>query len=273
MKQENKNRNSWFGARANEQSMTVFGIRTSGGGTHQSKTMMLRELEALMASGLSEKNDIKTAILEENILGKSTQKTRAITLRHLGSLFGLIDQPPLAKALMKIWRFDKDGHSLQALLIALSRDPLLRETAHAVLDGAIGESRQKQLIEAALLAAFPGRFSEKMLQSLARNCASTWTQSGHLKGALKKVRQRVSPTPANVALAALIATAAGFGGPAILNSMWMQVLDLSPDQALDQLRRAEAIGLARVRSAGDVTEISIRQPMAATLGVRELEYV
>ena len=53
----------------------------------------------------------------------------------------------------------------------------------------------------------------------------------------------------------------------------MRILDLSADQALDHLRRAEAIGLARVRSAGDVIEISVRQAMAATLGVRELEYV
>ncbi len=74
-------------------------------------------------------------------------------------------------------------------------------------------------------------------------------------------------------MAALLATVAGFGGPAILSSIWMQVLDLSPDQALDHLRRAEALGLARVRSAGEVTEIAIRQPMAATLGIRDLELV
>ena len=53
----------------------------------------------------------------------------------------------------------------------------------------------------------------------------------------------------------------------------MRVLDLRPEQALDALRRAEGIGLARVRSAGDVTEISVRQPMAGALGVPELEHV
>ncbi len=253
--------------------MIAFGIRTTGGGTHQSKTMMLLEFEALMATGLSDINDIKAAVLEENILGKSTQKMRAISFRHLGFLFGLIDQPPLSMVLMKLWHFDKEGHFLQALLVALARDPLLRETANVVLGGATGEKRQRPLFEAALLTAFPGRFSEKMIRSLAQNCASTWTQSGHLKGSFLKVRQRVIPTPATVAFAALIATANGFGGPAILSSMWMQVLDLSPHQALDYLRRAEAAGLARVRSAGDVTEISVRQQMAATLGVRELEHV
>ena len=123
------------------------------------------------------------------------------------------------------------------------------------------------------MAAFPGRFSEKMIRSLAQNCASSWTQSGHLQGSIKKLRRRVLPTPSTVALAALLAIVSGFGGPAILSSSWMKVLDLSPHQALDQLRRAEAIGLARVRSAGDVTEISVRQAMAAKLGVRALEHV
>ena len=90
---------------------------------------------------------------------------------------------------------------------------------------------------------------------------------------MNKVRRRVSATPATVALGALLATASGFGGPSILSSAWLKVLDLVPEEALDQLRLAEALGLARVRSAGDVTEISTRQPMAVTLKVRELEYV
>ena len=111
-----------------------------------------------------------------------------------------------------------------------------------------------------------------MLRSLAQNCASTWTQSGHLQGAIRKQRQRIGATPEVVALAALIATVAGFGGPAILSSPWMSVLDVSPGQALDLLRRAESLGLARVRSAGDVTEIATMKPFAATLRVHDLEH-
>jgi hypothetical protein len=53
----------------------------------------------------------------------------------------------------------------------------------------------------------------------------------------------------------------------------MRALDLTPEQALDELRRAEALGLARVRSAGEVTEISVRHQMAMTLGVPDLEHV
>lgn len=263
----------WWGARAEPCVLTSFGIKLTGGGAHQSKTMMFGELEALMATGSSKPDDLRSAAIEENAIGKATINTRRLTFRHLASLYGFSAQPPMTKAFMSLWRSDVAGRRLRALLVALARDPLLRGTAPVVLDSAVGHALERPLFEDILAASFPNRFSEKMLRSLAQNCASSWTQSGHLGGTKKKLRQRVTPTPPTVGLAALIATAAGFGGPAILSSGWIKVLDLSPDQALDALRGAEAIGLARVRSAGDVTEISVRQPMAAMLGVPELEHV
>jgi hypothetical protein len=263
----------WFGAQADEQRLTALGIRLTGGGAHQSKTMMFAELEGLLATGKTSAESLKSAAIDENALGKSTINTRRLTFRHMVTLFGLVQQPPLTKALLKLWQSDVEGRRLEALLVALARDPLLRKSASVVLNGSIGQNLQRPLFEDAFLAAYPDRFSKKMIRSLAQNCASSWTQSGHLQGSIKKIRRRVSATPSTVALAALLATVSGFGGPAILNSGWMKVLDLSPDQSLDQLRRAEAIGLARVRSAGDVIEISVRQAMAATLGVRELEHV
>ena len=263
----------WFGARAEDAKLSSFGMKLFGGGAHQSKTMMFHELEALMETGAVTPEELRLAAIEENAIGKATSNTRRLTYRHLASLYGLVDQPPLTKALMRMWKRDVQGRRLQALLVALARDPLLRGTGSVIMTGSVGQSLQWPLFGQAFVEAYPERFSEKMLRSLAQNCASSWTQSGHLKGAIKKIRQRVTPTPPTVAFAALIATASGFGGPSILSSGWMRVLDLAPEQALDALRRAEAIGLARVRSAGDVTEISVRQPMAAALGVPELEHV
>jgi hypothetical protein len=264
---------AWFGAHADEPRLLSFGVRLTGGGPHLSKTMMLQELETLLATGYIASDELRKAAIEENALGKSTSNTRRLTFKHIAVLYGLTEQPPLTIAFLRLWRSDAEGHQLQALLVALARDPLLRETAPVVMKGAVGQSLKSPLFKDVFLEAYPGRYSEKVISSLARNCASSWTQSGHLQGSVRKVRRRVSPTPSTVALAALLATVSGFGGPAILSSGWMKVLDLSPHQALDQLRRAEAIGLARVRSAGDVTEISVRQAMAATLGARALEHV
>ena len=263
----------WWGLRAEDYKLSLFGMKLSGGGPHQSKTMMFRELEALISAGASTPEEMRSAAIDDNAIGKATSNTRMLTFKHLASLYGLLDQPPLTKALLKIWARDVQGHRLQALLVALARDPLLRITAPSVMSGLMGQSLQYPQLRDALLAAYPERFSEKTLRSLAQNCASSWTQSGHLYGSVKKLRQRVKPTAATVALAALIATASGFGGPAILSSGWIRIMDLKPEQALDALRRAEAIGLARVRSAGDVTEISVGQPMARALEVPELEHV
>ena len=263
----------WWGLRAEDHELSLFGMRLSGSGAHQSKTMMFRELEALIGAGASTPEQFKIAAIDENVIGKATANTRKLTFGHLASLYGLLDQPPLTRALLKIWARDQQGHRLQALLIALARDPFLRTTAPSAMSCSVGHSLRHPQLQDALLAAYPGRFSKKTLRSLAQNCASSWTQSGHLHGSVKKLRQRVKPTAATVAFATLIATAAGFGGPAILSSGWIRVLDLKPEQAQDALRRAEAIGMARVRSAGDVTEISIGQPMARELGIPELEHV
>ena len=263
----------WWGLGAENHQRIPFGVKLSGGGPHQSKTMMFRELEALIGTGASTPEQFRTAAIDENAMGKATRNTRRLTFGHLASLYGLLDQPPLTQAFLRMWPKALESRRLRAFLVALARDPLLRETAPVILSGSVGQSLRYPWLQDALLAAFPMRFSEKTLRSLAQNCASSWTQSGHLDGAVKKLRQRVVPTPATVAFAALIATACGFGGPAILSSGWMRVLDLGPEQALEALRRAEAIGLARVRSAGDVTEISVRQPMAGTLGVPELERI
>lgn len=250
---------------------TTFGMRLAGGGAHQSKTMMFDELDLLLGTGLRAATELAHAAIEDNVLGKNTRNSRGLTYRHMVSLYGLNAQPALTKVLMGLWTNDTAGRRLNCLLVALARDPLLRDTARAVIGTPIGSQLYREQVEAVLNSAHPDRMSEKMVRSLAQNCNASWTQSGHLEGRAKKIRRRVSPSPSNVALAALIASACGFGGPAILSSMWIQVLDLTPDQALDNLRRAEGHGLAKVRAAGDVTEILVRQSMAATLGVPELE--
>jgi hypothetical protein len=109
-----------------------------------------------------------------------------------------------------------------------------------------------------------------MLRSLSQNCASSWTQSGQLNGKVRKERARPSISPAAAAYAALLGSLAGFGGPALLASPWLAVLDRSDGEVLTLLRKAEAHGLLRLRAGGDVIEIEVRRHMAAALGVPEL---
>jgi hypothetical protein len=109
-----------------------------------------------------------------------------------------------------------------------------------------------------------------MLKSLAQNCASTWTQAGHLVGRVRKRRIPTIATPEATAYAALLGALAGFGGPALLASPWMEALDRSEPELLNLLRSAEGAGLLRLRAAGGVIEINVRRIMAENLGVLEL---
>lgn len=260
-----QNFSPWTTGSVESDSLCDFGFKLSGGGTHQSKTMMLSEIEALIPY-INETN-LKELIIEFNILSKDTLSARRLTFRHLNTLYGLSDTSPISNAFKALIRQDRQGLALHCLLMAIARDPLLRDSASTITSAFPGDPVQWPVIAKSLESQHPSRFTVKMVKSLSQNCASTWTQSGHLEGAYRKIRRRVTPTAANVAFATLLATVCGFGGPALLGSPWLQILDLSTDRALDMLRQAEAQGMARVRSAGEVIEISVRQPLQKTLGV------
>jgi hypothetical protein len=261
---------SWFTWPDNEKALTRYGFRLTGGGIHQSKTMMLTELGVLLDAYASSGLPLEHLVLEANVLGKSTGSARRLALQRLRALHGLGLNGPVSGTMRKLWDREPAGRPLMALLNALARDPLLRASADVVLPALRGAEVRWPVIAAHFDMLYPGRFSPKMAKSLSQNCASTWTQSGHLRGKVSKRRALATATPASGAFAALIATVAGFGGPALLGSPWMAALDLPPDQLLALLRQAAAMGLARVRSAGDVVEIAVAGPMAQTLGIPEL---
>ena len=66
-------------------------MKFSAGGPHISRTMMLAELGAVLASVPpgSAAADYREAILQRNVLGKTTDSTRQKSLRHLRELYAL----------------------------------------------------------------------------------------------------------------------------------------------------------------------------------------
>lgn len=247
----------WFRGGVEPRALQTLGFRTSGGGAHQAKTMMASELSSILTAEPLELSDLRCLVLEANALGKSTAAARSGALRHLRSLYGLGKHFVVTDALRLVWRIEAEGRPILALLCALARDPLLRDSSGAVLEVPIGQRAGASEIAQLLARRHPDRFSPAMLKSLSQNCASTWTQSGHLTGKVKKLRTRARPTPVAAAYAALLASLAGFGGPALIASPWLDVLDVSASERLSLLRRAEGHGLVRVRAAGDVVEVVV----------------
>jgi hypothetical protein len=256
----------WQAASADEDRMVRAGIKPRGGGPHQSKTMMLAELTTLLASRATDRPT--EAIVRDNLLGKPSVRAREAAVYRLRQLYGIGEAWPICVVLHRLWDRDPPGRPLLALLCALARDPSFRAGASAVLDASLGEPVRWPMIAGAFEARHPGRLGEKMAKSLAQNAASSWTQSGFLEGAVRKCRIRAKPTPTVAAYAALIASLCGFGGERLIECRWLDVLDHPAEERLALLRQAEGLGLARVRSAGDVLEIDVRHPITNTLRVQ-----
>jgi hypothetical protein len=255
---------SWFRAGIDPLDLRSLGFRLDGGGAHQSKTMMLTELDVLLAAGPLDAATRQRLIMDENILGKGSLAAKQSVLRQISNLYDLGGVWPVARGLVGLWSIDREARPLLALLCALARDPLLRDSAGPILAAPVGAHTGRTEISAVIAGLHPHRFSPAMLKSLAQNCASSWTQSGHLTGHRNKRRHRAQATPIAAAYAALLASLAGFGGPALIASPWMEVLDLSTNERLALLRRAEAQGLLRVRAAGDVVEV-VLDPLLARI--------
>jgi hypothetical protein len=85
--------------------LASLGFRVADSGPHTSKTLMLQELEALLAAVPSNApaKAYRAAILEESVLGKRTLSTRKETTSRLSALHGLDPTKSLFRVLRRLW--------------------------------------------------------------------------------------------------------------------------------------------------------------------------
>jgi hypothetical protein len=244
------------------------GFRFGGKGTHTSRTMMLVELTELLAAvpENAAREEYAEAIIEDNILGKQTTSTRRLTNQRLGELYGLSSTVPLFRVLRRLWDVDEPGRPLIALLCAVARDPLLRATSKAVLPMHFGSELLRSAMTSAIRESVGGRLNEATLDKVARNAASSWSQSGHLEGRVRKIRREVRPTPGSVAFAIWFGSLYGLAGENLLRTPWARMLDQSPVELLDLTLRAKQLGLLNARSGGGVVDIDVA-PLESTQGI------
>ncbi|MDE0104075.1 MAG: hypothetical protein OXN89_17010 [Bryobacterales bacterium] len=222
---------------------------------------MLRELSELLDAlpASASRADYRTAIVQENLLAKSTRSTRLTTGQCLTQLYALDPEVPLFRVLRRLWAFepaDSGGRALLGILTALARDPLLRLTAGPVLALSIGEELVRTELANWIRDQTGPRFNDATLNKIAINAATSWTQSGHLEGRMRKFRRLISPTPAAVSLALWLGEAEGLAGHRLIDSRWAAVLDVRGGAMLDYATCASRLGLIRLRAAGNVVEAS-----------------
>lgn len=233
------------------------GFRFGDKGTHTSRTMMLEELEAVLAAtpSTAARSDFAGAIIDDNCLGKTTAATRRLSNQRLGELYGLDPSIPLFRVLHRVWALDREGRPLAALLCALARDPLLAATAGAVIPLAPGEDLRRDELRSALRKAVGERLNEAVIDKVVRNAASSWTQAGHLEGRTFKKRQKVQATPGVLALALFLGHALGFQDAELFATGWTAVLDLDAASARTLALEAKRLGLIDLRMSMEVVTI------------------
>ena len=235
-----------------------FGLKFTPGGPHVSRTMMLKELGAVLTSvpqgsGVAE---YRAAILVQNILGKATDSTRNESLRRLRELYALDEAKPIFGLLIKLYAIDPASLPLLAVQVAFGRDPTFRATAPAVIDATFGSCVETASLTQAFADTFPNQYSELNQGQTGRHAASSWTQSGHLLGRTKKIRKKIRPTPAAVTMALFLGNISGYNGAALFCNPWCRLLDLDADRAKGFGQEAHRAGLLNLRAVGEVVEIS-----------------
>src|ERR1022692_1109528 len=157
--------------------LETFGLTFSSGCAHISRTMMLQELRAVLDTvpGNSGAADYRAAILQQNVLGKTTDSTRRESLRRLRELYALDEATPIFGLLRKLHAIDSESLPLLAIQVAWARDPLLRATTPPVMDASEGERVETASLAQAFEAVFPNHYSELSRNQTARHAASSWT--------------------------------------------------------------------------------------------------
>jgi hypothetical protein len=234
------------------------GFRIGDKGTHTSRTIMLKELVLLFEDQEqgAPREAYVSAIVDHNCLGKQTVSTRKLTCQRLSELYGLDPSIPLFRVMRQLWQFDENGRPLLALLTALARDPLLRVTTSPVLQMKTGEELVRQKMAQILIEGLEDRLNDNILDKVVRNTSSSWTQSGHLKGRVRKIRQKVTPTPIVTAYALVLGYVLGARGNGLFNTLWAKVLDTPQEELVSLATDAKRLGFLDLSQAGGVVEVS-----------------
>ncbi|MBA2725891.1 MAG: hypothetical protein H0U53_07875 [Actinobacteria bacterium] len=221
---------------------------------------MLPDLRVLLAEVEADAgfDDYRTAVLDENVLGKRSLTSRQRSLRYLRELYSLDLSQLTFRPLRDLWAIDPAGQPLLAILSAVSRDSTLRATAEVVLPAQAGTHIASHDLEKAVEAAFPGAYSQSVANKIGRNTASSWTQSGHLDGRSYKTRTKAVATPGSAAYALMLAHLTGTRGHGLFESVLARTLDATSAELHALAGAASARGWIEYKRFGDVIEVGFR---------------
>ncbi|MCL5289721.1 MAG: hypothetical protein M1489_01580 [Firmicutes bacterium] len=241
-----------------DERLARFGFGFAKRSVHVARTIMLEDLTNLLVAvpEAKKQSDYLNAIIEDNCLGKKSLNTRKISAGQLVQLYTIDPEITIFRNLLYFWQRDEKGRPLLALLCAVTRDPVLRQTAQLIMDTSEGSVFTSESVEEYIGSLFLGRYSKVTLASMARNIRSTWTQTGHLSG--RSIKKRVKPeaTPGTVAYALLLSYLTGRRGTELFETEYVKILDCNREKAIEMAEQASVRGWIVFKRIGDVMEAS-----------------
>jgi hypothetical protein len=235
----------------------------ASGGPNTSHTIVVAALAALLEAlpPYASRLDYERAVLDDNVLGKTTEGARKRTFRYLKELYLLRPDSLLFRALRDLWPGDVAARPLLAGLCAFARDSSFRASGRAIAASSPGDPVTAADLAQAVAECFPASYGIGTLAKIGRNTLSSWEQTGHLAkaGRSTKVRVRATCRPENLAYALLLGHLEGARGQALFETRWAQVLDQPKSHLFDLAVGASQSGLLEFRHAGGVVDVSFHE--------------
>jgi hypothetical protein len=232
----------------------------STGGAISSRTAMLAEFEALVAAVPPDAgaHAYRQAIVDDNVLQKATAANRERTFKFLRRLYALDPATCLFRELRRLHRFAACDSRLLVGLLAMAREPILRECLGSVLAVPIGESIGRQHFEDWMRRHAPGQYSESMFVSFSHNLYGSFYQFGYLGESVGSARSRIHPKVgiASTTYAAFLDWLHDMSGVSLLQGPYSRALDLGTDEHIAVLTAAGRQGLLKAAHSGGVLDLA-----------------
>lgn len=231
----------------------------STGGALSSRTSMLEEFDALGSAVPIDAgaDSYRQAIVDDNVLHKTTASNREKTFKFLRRLYALDPDVCLFRELRRLSRYAAEDSRLLTGLLAMAREPILRECLGSLLVVPIGESIGRQHFENWIRSYAPGQYSESMFVSFSHNLYGSFYQFGYLGKSVGKARSRTRPKVgiASGTYAAFLDWLQGMSGISLLQGSYSRALDLGTDEHIALLAAAGRQGLLKVAYSGGVLDL------------------
>lgn len=221
---------------------------------------MVDEFASLLAvvSPESDAQRYRHAVIDENALHKATASNREKTFKLLRRLYALNPSICLFRELRRLYRFAADDSRLLIGLLAMAREPILRECLDSVLTVPIGQSLGRQHFEDWIRSHAPGQYSESMYRSFSHNLYGSFYQLGYLGESVGKARSRVRPKVgiASATYAAFLDWLHGMSGVSLLQGRYSRTLALGTEEHIALLAAAGRQGLLKAAYSGGVLDLN-----------------